>query len=225
MKNKARMKEIIRRLEKSFSSKPNLWIREPFEVLIATILSQNTSEKNARMAFSRLKEHFDLRPEVLACLKPEDLKPMIKCAGLSEIRSLRIINISKEILKRFNGNVSTVLLLPLNEAREVLMSIKGIGPKTTDVFLSFVGGFPVMPVDTNIFRVIDKIGFVKGRNYERTRKSLERLIPDEKLNDMHFYLIKLGREICKPRKPLCLECPVESLCNYGVEHINNMKRR
>jgi len=217
MKGEARMEEIVRRLEQRFSTNDDYWISDPFQVLIATILSQNTSDRNSHRAFSRLRESFDVRPEVLASSRPEDIKPAIMIAGLSDIKSRRIVEVSKEVLKRFNGDLSKVFQLSLNEARGALMSIKGIGPKTADVLLSFVGDFPVMPVDTNIFRVADRMGFAEGRNYERTRRALERLISPEKLMDVHFYLIRLGREICKPRKPLCPTCPVNTLCDYGVK--------
>jgi len=219
MNYKARMGEIIRRLEQKYAKNPDRWISDSFQVLIATILSQNTSDRNSHRAFSNLRGSVNIRPEVLASLKPEDIKPAIMCAGLANIKSQRIVEVSKEVLARFDGDLSRVIRLPLNEARGALMDIKGIGPKTADVFLSFVGGYPVMPVDTNIFRVVDRLGFAKGRNYERTRGALESLIPPEKLRDAHLYLISLGREMCKSRKPLCPTCPVNTLCDYGIEQI------
>ncbi len=216
------MEEIISKLEQKFVLHEDHWLSEPFQVLVATILSQNTSDINSQRAFLKLKEILDVRPEVLASSKPKDIKSAIMCAGLSNIKSQRIIDVSKEILTRFNGDLGRVFQLPLNEARTSLMDIKGIGPKTADVFLSFVGHYPIMPVDTNIFRVVNRLGFAERRNYERTRRSLEKLIPPEKLMDMHIYLIRLGREICKPRKPLCPECPINKLCDYGI---NLLKRR
>ncbi len=72
----------------------------------------------------------------------------------------------------------------------------------------------VMPIDTNIFRVVNRIGFMKGRDYEKTRMVLERLIPSKKLRGMHLLLIRFGREICKSRKPLCTICPINALCDY-----------
>ena len=94
------------------------------------------------------------------------------------------------------------------------MELKGVGPKTADILLAFRGNRPVMPVDTNIFRVAERLGLVEGRNYERTKAALEAVIPEEKMGEMHFTLIKLGREVCKPRRPLCPICPVRKLCCY-----------
>jgi endonuclease III len=97
------------------------------------------------------------------------------------------------------------------------MSIKGVGPKTADVVLLFAGNRDVMPVDTNIFRVADRVGLAKGRNYERTRHALEELIPRGKVKVMHVLLMRFGREICKPRRPLCAICPINDLCEHGSQ--------
>jgi endonuclease III len=94
------------------------------------------------------------------------------------------------------------------------MSLVGVGPKTADILLNFSGGMAIMPIDTNIFRIVNRINFVQGRDYEKTRVVLEKLIPPNKLRGMHLLLIKLGREICKSRNPLCTICPVNILCEY-----------
>jgi len=219
VKDEARMRKIIRLLERAFLVQ-RYWLDDSFQVLVATVLSQNTSDRNSNRAFMRLRERFDVTPEALAQLKPEDVKPAIEVAGLSDVRSRRIIQISREVLKRFDVDLGKVFRLPVDEARGALMEIEGVGSKTADVLLSFVGGFPIMPVDTSIFRVVDRMCFAKGRNYERTRGVLERLIPPEKLLAMHLRLIRLGREICKPRNPKCPICPVNRLCKNDLKQIS-----
>ena len=217
MDEEERAREIIARLERRFPTELERGNRDPFTTLVATILSQNTNDRNSHRAFKRLSETFLITPRGLAELEPERLKPVIEVAGLANIRSRRIVEVSKTVLEQFGGDLNPVLALPLEEARKNLMSIPGIGPKTADVVLLFAGNRNVMPVDTNIFRVVDRIGFAKGRNYERTRLTLERLIPTEKLLRMHILLIRLGREICKPRRPLCQTCPINGLCDYGLK--------
>jgi endonuclease-3 len=209
-----RMGEVIQRLEEQYPIQQQHPIKASFPLLIATILSQNTSDKNSSRAFQNLKAKYDVRPQVLANLKPDEIKSYIEVAGLYEIRSRRIIDVSKAVLERFEGNLDTVLQLPTQEARKALLQLKGIGPKTADILLAFRGKRPVMPVDTNIFRVAKRIGLVKGRNYERTRAALEELIPEHQRGEMHFTLIRHGREICKPRRPLCPICPINTLCGY-----------
>ena len=209
-----RMMDIIQRLEERFPIRRHHPIREAFPLLIATLLSQNTTDKNSLQAFQNLRSHYDVTPHVLARLQPSDLKPHIEIAGLYEVRSRRIIALSKTVIERFEGDLDIILRRPMDEARQELMDLKGVGPKTADILLAFKGNRSIMPVDTNIFRVSGRIGLVEGRNYERTRAALEEVIPEKKLGEMHFALIKLGRDICKPRRPLCPLCPITSLCTY-----------
>ena len=210
----ARMQAIITRLERTVPFPPSLRITDAFALLIATVLSQNTNDQNSSRAFQNLKTVYEIKPEVLAHLKPEEIQPLIKYAGLHEIRSKRIIALSKTILERYKGDLNHVLSLPLKEARSTLLRLDGVGPKTADILLNFLGGKAVMPIDTNIFRVVNRLNFVKGRNYEKTRAVLERLIPPKKRQTMHFLLIQFGRTICKPRNPKCSMCPLKSLCDY-----------
>lgn len=209
-----RMVDIIQRLEERFPIRHHHPIRETFPLLIATLLSQNTTDKNSFQAFQNLRSHYDVTPHVLARLQPSDLEPHIEIAGLYEVRSRRIIALSKTVIERFEGDLDIILRRPMDEARQELMDLKGVGPKTADILLAFKGNRPIMPVDTNIFRVSGRIGLVEGRNYERTRAALEEVIPEKKLGEMHFALIKLGQDICKPRRPLCPLCPITSLCTY-----------
>jgi endonuclease-3 len=213
-KRRKRMRKITKRLEQRFSHQNKHQIRDSFALLIATILSQNTSSKNSMQAFKNLQSNHEVTVQALAKLRPEALKKAIEVAGLYNIRSKRIIEIAKEIIEKFEGRIDNVLQLSTEEARKKLTSIKGIGPKTADVFLLQKGRRAVMPVDTNIFRVSERLGLVKGRNYEDTRAILEDLIQEDDVYQMHFLLIRLGREICKPRKPLCYICPINKLCDF-----------
>jgi endonuclease-3 len=219
MEEEERAVGIVVGLEERFPAVVEGRSQDPFSVLIATILSQNTNDRNSHRAFQRLREEFPITPEALAAVEPERLKPVIEVAGLANIRSRRIVEVSKAVLEQFGGDLNSILSLPLEEARKRLMSVDGIGPKTADVVLLFAGNRRVMPVDTNIFRVVDRIGLAKGRNYERTRLTLERLIQPERLLRMHLLLIRLGREICKPRRPLCPVCPINEFCDYGLKQL------
>ncbi len=207
------MAVIVAKLTESFPTNDEGYSRDPFVTLIATILSQNTNDHNSHMAFVRLQRQFKITPQELSKARPVELKS-IEVAGLSNVKSVRIVEVSKEVMNRFEGDMRRVFSFPLNEARERLMEIKGIGPKTADVVLSFSGGYEVMPVDTNIFRVAQRLGFTTGRNYERTRLAIESLLPAQGLLRVHKLLLTLGQEVCKPRRPHCSVCPVHGLCNY-----------
>jgi endonuclease-3 len=211
------MREIIQRLEKHFPGPHDVFIKQPFPLLIATILSQNTSDMNSRRAFHSLEAQYAITPDVLASLSPEEIQPYIRIAGLYRIRSQRIIEVSKIILEQFQGSLRNILNLPIKNAREQLLKIPGIGPKTADILIAFIMKQPTMPIDTNIFRVALRIGIVKGRKYQLTQKALEELIPKKKMQIMHLLLIQHGREICKPRIPLCQRCPIDEYCDYPLK--------
>jgi endonuclease-3 len=213
LNDRERMHEIIRRLEEEFPDVQPFESEDAFPTLIRTILSQNTSDRNSSLAYRRLKNRYTLTPEVLAELQPGEIKPLIRCAGLHEIRSRRIVEVSKAVLELFDGNLRTVLDNPLDEARGQLLGIKGVGYKTADILLCFVGKRDVMPIDTNIFRVVNRLGFAEGRRYERVRRTLESLIPPNKIARMHLLLIQLGRDVCKPRRPLHQICPIKQCCS------------
>lgn len=208
-----RMHEIVRHLEARFPEVQPFEGEGAFPTLVRTILSQNTSDRNSSLAYRRLKDRYTLTPETLAELRPGDIKPLIRCAGLHEIRSRRIIEVSKAVIERFDGDLSSVLDNPLDDARGQLLDIKGVGYKTADILLCFVGKRNVMPIDTNIFRVVNRLGFAEGRRYERVRHTLESLIPPKKIPRMHLLLIQLGRNVCKPRRPLHEICPVKQCCS------------
>ena len=211
------MRDVIQRLEKRFPDPRDVFIKQPFPLLIATILSQNTSDMNSRRAFHSLEAHYPITPDVLASLSPEEIQPYIRIAGLYRIRSQRIIEVSKIILEQFQGNLWNILRLPIKTAREQLLKIPGIGPKTADILLAFIMKQPTMPIDTNIFRVALRIGIVNDRKYQLTQKALEELIPKKKMQTMHLLLIQHGREICKPRSPLCQQCPIDEYCDYPLK--------
>ena len=217
LSTEGRIGEIAKRLLTSLPTESWHRSQDAFEALIAVILSQNTSSANSFRAFNRLKEKFEVKPEVLSQLDPEEIKPLIRIAGLHERRSHRIVEVSKEILRRYNGNLEDVLGLPLEEARRELMSIRGVGPKTADVVLASKAGKPVLPIDTNIFRIVNRTGLVKGRKYEEARSVLESGVSPEKRWTVHLSLIRLGREICKPKGPLHSLCPIEDLCDKIIE--------
>lgn len=212
-----RVSEIAKRLLASIPTESWHQSQDAFQALIAVILSQNTSSANSIRAYNRLEEKYEVKPEVLAQLDPKEIKPLIRIAGLHERRSHRIVAVSNEVLRRYKGNLEDVLGLPLEEARKELMSIKGVGPKTADVVLASKAGKPVLPIDTNIFRILNRTGLVKGRKYEEARTVLESGVPPGKRWAMHLTLIRLGREICKPKGPLHSICPIEDLCDKIID--------
>lgn len=190
--------------------------RDPFETLIKTILSQSTSSINTERAFKRLAERFKISPSKLAEASIEDIESAIRIGGLQRNKARVIKAVSKEILKRFRGNLDFVYTAELEEAREKLMSLPGVGPKTCDVVLLFSAGRPIIPVDTHVKRVSERLKVVEeGASYEELRKALESLFRVEDYLTVHLGFIALGRKYCKARNPRCPSCPIIEFCVTG----------
>jgi len=208
-------------IERSYRSKP--WSRgmHSFEVLVGTVLSQNTNDRNSMLAFSRLKKRFRIRPEVLAKAKERDIVACIRPAGLYNMKAPRIKSIAQELLKKYDGKLDNILRMSKAEARTKLLELPGVGFKTADVLLAFVADRQVLPIDTHIARVAKRIGFVDDRaEYEEIRNALESVVSPEKRGRTHLALIKFGRAICNARKPLCPRCPIIRFCAYPAKTVN-----
>ena len=211
---KSRAKEILHTLQDNFSI-PR-WARstrDPFKTLIITVLSQATAYKNTARAFENLSERFSITPEGLAKAGVEEIENAIRVGGLYRNKSRVIKAISRVILERFNGSLDFIYSLPLEEARKILLSIPGVGPKTADVVLLFCAGKPTIPIDTHVNRVSKRLGLVPPKDdYEGVRQALEALYSPENYLPVHLLFISLGRKYCRARKPLCEPCPVNRLC-------------
>jgi endonuclease-3 len=123
----------------------------------------------------------------------------------------------REIAEHNGGVISLAFLkeMPLEQAREWLMNVKGVGPKTAAIVLQFSMGIPAFPVDTHIYRVTGRLGIrPKNLSVEKTHTFLEEHIPAEAYYDLHLNIIRLGREVCGARKWHCFRCPVEDLCLF-----------
>ncbi len=214
MNTKDRATRILHELQNTFSlPKWTASSKKPFRTLIRTVLSQATADRNTNRAFRRLSEKFSITPKALAKANVQEIKEAIKVAGLYRNKSKVIKNLSHAILEQFDGSLDFIYSLPLDEARSKLMSLPGVGPKTADVVLLFCAGRPVIPVDTHVKRVSGRLKLTPQRsNYEEIRGALQSLYQPQDCLPVHLLLISLGRKYCKARKPLCTQCPVNTLC-------------
>jgi endonuclease-3 len=205
---------LLHELQNTFSL--NKWTassKKPFSTLIRTVLSQATADRNTNRAFRRLSEKFSMTPKTLAKANVQEIKEAIRVAGLYRNKSRVIKNLAHTILEQFKGSLDFIYSLPLEEARSKLMSLPGVGPKTADVVLLFCAERPVIPVDTHVKRVSERLGLThQNSNYEEIRGALQSLYQPQEYLPVHLLLISLGRRYCKARKPLCEPCPVNALC-------------
>jgi endonuclease-3 len=209
-----RASAILKILKKTFAlpewTKGN---RDPFKTLIMTIISQNTADRNTARAFEHLSNHFEIKPEALAKAETNQIEKSLKTAGLYRNKAKTIKQISKIVFEQFRGSLSSILTLPLEDARKKLIQMPGIGPKTADVVLLFSANQPTIPVDTHVNRVTKRLGFAPlDADYESVRKALQSLYDPSDYMAVHVLLIAHGRRYCKARYPLCDQCPINMHC-------------
>jgi endonuclease III len=187
----------------------------PLDELVSTILSQNTNDTNRDKAFTSLKLAFPAWEQVRDAPINEVISA-IRIAGLANQKGPRIRNVLKEITQQ-KGNLDLSFLknVPGEDAREWLLKFKGVGPKTAAIVMQFTLGHPAFPVDTHIYRVTGRMGLRPEKlSVEKAHQLMEHLFQPEDFGVAHMNLIRLGREICHPRKPECLRCPVNGCCDY-----------
>src|SRR6266705_628377 len=197
------------------------WARgmTPFEILISTILSQSTTVANERRGLKDLRSRVGaITPERLADAPEEEIAEAIWHAGLAKQKAPRIRGVAKALLDGHGDHLERILGLPTDRAREELMALPGVGPKTADVVLAMAGGHPTFPVDTHIARIARRWDLVRSRNYESIRAALERWTPPANRKPWHLAIIEHGRTLCKARRPRCEECPVRRDCDWYRRH-------
>lgn len=187
----------------------------PIDELVSTILSQNTNDNNRDIAFEALVSRFPTWESVRDSPLTEVINA-IRPAGLANQKGARIQAVLREITKQ-RGELTLGFLndYTTEEAREWLMQFKGVGPKTAAIVLQFSLNKPAFPVDTHIYRVTGRIGLRPEKmNAENAHDHLASLFPPETYYAAHLNIIRLGREICNARKPICPRCPLQDICEF-----------
>jgi len=196
---------------------------DPVRNLVLTILSQNTTDANRDRAFDRLMERFPTLSS-LAAARPSDVEGAIRTGGLAKAKAKSILGALTR-LREERGGYSLDFLrgMPLPAAREALTSFPGVGVKTANIVLLFSFGLPAFPVDTHILRVTKRLGLVPAAaTLAKAALLLEPHVETGDHGPLHLNLIRLGREVCRPRKPLCEGCPLLPVCPEGAR---NTKRK
>jgi endonuclease-3 len=178
----------------------------PYELLVAVILSAQCTDKRVNMTMPALLEAFPT-PEVMAAAKPEEIFPYIKSISYPNNKSKHLAGMARMLVNDFKGVVPS----DINE----LMKLPGVGRKTANVIASVVFNLPALAVDTHVFRVSARLGLTKNaKNPLQTEKQLVKYIPEEKIPIAHHWLILHGRYICVARNPKCGECGLRPYCEY-----------
>ena len=187
---------------------------DPLSELVKTILSQHTSDVNRDRAFDTMRERFPTW-EALASARLAELAAAIRPGGLSNVKAPRILAILREIADREGGSLGLSWMAGAKDedVRDYLTSLPGVGPKTAACVLAFSLGRPALPVDTHVFRVARRLGFLDERTGAgAAHEVMARLVPRRIQVRMHVGMIRLGRQICRAGRPACEVCPLSDLC-------------
>lgn len=177
----------------------------PFELLVAVILSAQSTDKKVNAVTERLFRIANT-PQALLALGEAELKNHLKTIGLYNAKATNIRKTCALLIERYQGAVPS--------DRAALESLPGVGRKTANVILNTAFGEPVIAVDTHIFRVANRTGLAPGKTVREVEEGLMAVTPDVFKLDAHHWLILHGRYICTARKPRCGDCPICDLCAY-----------
>jgi endonuclease-3 len=211
---------IVQNLESTFGEPEMAPKSDALAMLINIILSQATSDANSDRTFQNLKKRFANWEAVLAA-DEKDIADAIRLGGLANQKAKVIKDLLRQI-KESNGNLSLEFVEKFSDekARDYLQKFRGIGPKTVACTLLFACRKEVFPLDTHIFRVLKRMGVLPEKISDvKAHRLLDELVPAGKFYSLHVNLIRLGRQICRPREPLCERCPLIEYCDYGLTRI------
>lgn len=193
---------------------------DPLDVLIATILSQATSDANSDRTFAALKQRFPTWDEVLRA-REQTLVSTIRQGGLAKQKAAVIRALLRQI-REAHGELGLSFLhdMPAPEAEEYLSRFRGIGPKTVACTLLFACRKDVFPLDTHIFRILRRVGLIPLTcSDKKAHELMNDIVPEGKFYSFHVNLIRHGRTLCRPREPLCHRCPIVEYCDYGQQRV------
>lgn len=217
MNDNAKISWVAARLIECYGV-PTLRPHDPLENLVLTILSQNTNDTNRDRAFESLMTRFETLESVRRS-SLEDIASAIQIGGLHQQKARSIRTVLDRIATARGGlDLKFLNELALQDALHWLLELPGVGPKTAAIVLLFSFDRPVFPADTHIQRVMSRMGLISERGDPHPR--LNELLPSDPIlmQRLHLLTIRLGREICHPRKPACERCPLQTECAWTRCH-------
>lgn len=177
----------------------------PFELLVAVVLSAQSTDKGVNLATRKLFPKANT-PEKILSLGEADLRDAVKSIGLYKTKAKNIMATCSLLIQHYDGKVP--------RTREQLEELPGVGRKTANVILNTAFGEPTIAVDTHIFRVANRTGIARGKSVLEVERKLLKSIPEEFRHDAHHWLILHGRYVCKARRPECALCIINDLCEF-----------
>lgn len=205
MKQAERYALVMERFQREMpTAQTELHYENPYQLLVAVILSAQCTDKRVNLITPALFEAFP-RPEDLAEATAEQVFDKIRSVSYPNNKTRSLLGMARKLVDDFHGQVP--------DDMESLLTLPGVGRKTANVILAVVYNRPAMAVDTHVFRVADRIGLTyKSKNPLTTEQTLVKNIPEELISTAHHWLILHGRYVCKARKPECFRCFLSDIC-------------
>lgn len=189
----------------------------PFELLIAVVLSAQTTDANVNRVTEKLFQKYKT-PEDYLAVPQSELEEDIRSIGLYRTKAKNIQKLCRKLLDEYDGNVP--------QTREELMQFPGVGRKTANVVISVAFNVPAVAVDTHVERVTKRLGFCRWKDSVlEVEKTLMRKIPEEEWSISHHRFIFFGRYHCKAMNPNCSECPLLSICREGKKRLRKLEKQ
>ena len=206
-------RKVLRTLIERY--KPKNWAAgmDSFEALIAIIVSQNSTDLVTERVMKGLRAKVKVTAEAIAKVPDATLVAILRPAGLARQKVPQIKKIARILVEKHGGKMDAFIAAPAPVAREMLLELPGVGPKTADVWLNLVAGRDTMPMDTHIARLVRRWRLSTATDYDGINEDLRRYIPEKDRLAGHLALIMFGREICQARRPQCEACPVYEDCD------------
>ncbi len=219
---KRKTQQVIRMLEKHLGIPVRNNDRkspDPLDMLIATLLSQNTNDTNSYRAWKKLKEKYP-DYESMYRARTSSIESAIRTGGMAKQKAARIKELLRNVKKRYGKFSLTALRNKSDgEVLEELTALNGIGLKTASCVLLFSLGRNSFPVDTHVHRIVNRIGLVSTPTPDKTFLAMQELVPPDKMYSFHTNLIRFGREVCKSQRPECYRCPLIRMCKFGQKKV------
>ena len=202
------VRAVIATLEKQHPAAfTELTFRNPYELLVATILSAQCTDARVNQVTPALFARYP-DPRALAAATPEELEPLIRSTGFFRSKARSLTGMADTVVEEHDGVIPGTM--------EALVTLPGVGRKTANVVLGHAMGVPGLPVDRHVLRVANRLGIARAETPEAVEQQLSDALPPERWTVASDTLILHGRRICKP-KPLCDQCAARDLCAYRLE--------
>lgn len=211
MNDEEKIREILKRLNEIYTIRV-FHDRDPYRVLVRTILSQRTKDENTDKATDAL---FNVYSDVYAVAEApvEEVEKLVRQAGFYRVKSRRILEVSQILIDQYGGEVPREM--------DELLSLPGVGRKTANCVIVFAFQEAAIPVDTHVHRISNRWGLANTKEPEETEQILMEKIPKELWIELNDLMVQFGQTICKPIGPQCDICPLNDICNYDLDAIND----